>query len=318
MRLVLASIALLLCSAALLLGPRTSEVVRAALGGAAFVLFAWALYDRRSAPRTSTSYLDATDQELVRVTPEGATSVITWAEPFGVTLLASYGRKIAVLAFTTPTGTRYVPVRIDGQSETDDLLFARVAVLSDLDLVDGAANEPALSTIDTATILRHIERRDPKAHGRIYLSDGHGAPISLDGATLVIRGKNFDLTSALEWRPLMFHESTGQSAPLYQATWIKQGTEETVLVAPMPASVVPREANIRREATGKLGRALSRDLRLLQAPSELPPPRDMRVAIDRPFMIAVRRALADAPLATRVFVESPASRSRTERRGSIV
>jgi hypothetical protein len=40
------------------------------------------------------------------------------------------------------------------------------------------------------------------------------------------------------------------------------------------------------------------------------------VAIDRPFMMAVRRALADAPLATRVAMDAP-PRLRPERRGSV-
>jgi len=111
----------------------------------------------------------------------------------------------------------------------------------------------------------------------------------------------------------MFHESTGQAAALYQATWIRQGTVEVVLVAPMPASIVPRDAQ--KDAHGKLARALTRDLRLLQAPAESPPVRDVRVAIDRPFMMAVRRVLDDAPLALRVS-QAPPSRPRTERHSS--
>ena len=130
-------------------------------------------------------------------------------------------------------------------------------------------------------------------------------PIALDRATLAIGECSFDLTSKLEWRPLMFHESTGQAAALYQATWIKQAGSEVVLVAPMPASIVPRESSAHRDASGRLGRALTRDLRLLQAPAETPPSRDVRVAIDRPFMMAVRRVLDDAPLAARVLPDPP-------------
>src|SRR5262249_17244293 len=90
------------------------------------------------------------------------------------------------------------------------------------------------------------------------------------------------------------------AAALYQATWIRQGGTEVVLVAPMPASLVPRDGGEKRDTQGKLGRALTRDLRLLQAPQEVPPPRESRVAIDRPFIMAVRRMLDDAPLATRM------------------
>ena len=135
-------------------------------------------------------------------------------------------------------------------------------------------------------------------------------PIALDRATLAVGERSFDLTSQLEWRPLMFHESTGQAAALYQATWIKQAGSEVVLVAPMPASIVPREPSAHREASGRLGRALTRDLRLLQAPAESPPARDVRVAIDRPFMMAVRRVLDDAPLAARTTPEPPPPRAK--------
>ena len=47
----------------------------------------------------------------------------------GVALLASYGRPTALLAFTTPTQTRYVPARIDDRTELDDELLARHAHL---------------------------------------------------------------------------------------------------------------------------------------------------------------------------------------------
>ncbi|MBX3210353.1 MAG: IMP dehydrogenase, partial [Labilithrix sp.] len=143
-----------------------------------------------------------------------------------------------------------------------------------------------------------------------------GAPIALDRATLSIASRTFDLTSHLEWRALMFHESTGQAAALYQATWIRQNGAEVVLVAPMPASIVPREPNAHREASGRLGRALTRDLRLLQSPAEPPPARDVRVAIDRPFMMAVRRVLDEAPLASRVAL--PAPREAAAQRDSII
>jgi hypothetical protein len=207
-----------------------------------------------------------------------------------------------LLAFTTPTQTRYVPARIDGRSEAEDELFSRIAVLADLDLVDGVTHDAALTASDAAAVIRHAEERSRAALGRVYLSDGRGAPIALDRATLSVAARSFDLTSHLEWRALMFHESTGHAAALYQATWIRQNGAEVVLVAPMPASIVPREPNAHREATGRLGRALTRDLRLLQSPAEPPPAREVRVAIDRPFMMAVRRVLDEAPLASRVVV----------------
>jgi hypothetical protein len=290
--------------------------LRIALGIAALVSMAWAAFARRPVVQPSGTYVEADAAGLTRVTEDVTKSIVKWDAPFGVALLASYGRPTALLAFTTPTQTRYVPARIDDRSEADDELLARIAVLADLDLVDGVAHDAALTAAATASLLRHVEGRDKDALGRVFLSDGKGMPIALDRATLAVGERSFDLTSQLEWRPLMFHESTGQAAALYQATWIKQAGSEVVLVAPMPASIVPRETNAHREANGRLGRALTRDLRLLQAPAESPPSRDVRVAIDRPFMMAVRRVLDDAPLAARV-VPDPPPRPKPERRGTL-
>jgi hypothetical protein len=282
--------------------------LRVTVGIASLLAIAWAAFARRPADLPSGTYLEADDAGITRVTkvePTSKKSILEWDAPFGVALLASYGRPTALLAFTTPTQTRYVPARIDERSEADDELLARIAVLADLDLVDGIAHDAALTSAATASLVRHVEGRDRTALGRVFLSDGKGMPIALDRATLAVGERTFDLTSQLEWRPLMFHESTGQAAALYQATWIKQAGSEVVLVAPMPASIVPRESTAHRDASGRLGRALTRDLRLLQAPAEAPPSRDVRVAIDRPFMMAVRRMLDDAPLASRMLAESP-------------
>ena len=294
--------------------PGAPFVLRFVLAIAGLVPLAWSLLRRPPTVEPSGSFVVSDGGGLTRVTDDGETPIVKWDAPFGVALLASY-RPHAVLAFTTPTQTRYVPARIDGRNELDDELLARVAVLADLDLVDGVAHDAALTAESTAAILRFLEGRDKSALGRAYLSDNRGRPIALDPATLAIGERTFDLTSALEWRSLNFHEATGSIAgpALYQATWIRQAGAEVVLVAPMPSSLVPRDAAA-REAAGKLGRALTRDIALMQAPVESPPMRDVRVAIDRPFMMAVRRALADAPLAKRVVLTPPARKS-AERRG---
>lgn len=314
-RVLVVAAAVVAAGAAIGLGQRAPLALRGAVALAGLLPLAWAVLRRRPAARATGAFVESNDVGLSRVTPDGTKPIVTWDAPFGVALLASYGRPFALLAFTTPTQTRYVPVRVDGRSEDDDELLARIAVLADLDLVDGVAHDAALTAASAAALLRYVEHRDGAALGRAYLSDGRGTPIALERATLVVGERAFDLTSGLEWRPLMFHESTGQAAALYQATWIRQQEAEIVLVAPMPASIVPRDAAA-KEATGRLGRALTRDLRLLQAPSESPPAREVRVAIDRPFMMAVRRALADAPLAARVVVEQ-APRRGAERRGSV-
>jgi hypothetical protein len=305
---------LLLVGLALALDGRFSTTLRAVLAAAGALPILWAILGRRPTARTSGVWIEADADGITRVTPEGTKSIVRWDAPVGVALLASYGRPTALLAFTTATQTRYLPARIDERSEADDELLSRIAVLADLDLVDGVTHDASLASTSAAELVRLVERHQHDALGRAYLSDGNGVPIALDRAALTVGDRAFDLTSALEWRPLMFHESTGQAAALYQATWIRQATAEVVLVAPMPASIVPRDPQL--QATGKLGRALTRDLRLLQAPAETPPVRETRIAIDRPFMMAVRRALDDAPLAARVTV-APPPRPRSARRDSV-
>lgn len=303
--------ALLLASGVALLGgagalPGLPIAARALLGAIGLGLLGAALRRRAHAVPPSEVAVVADDAGLSRVSPDGARPLVRWGAPFGITLLASYGRPHALLAFTTPSHTRYVPARIDHRSEADDELLARVALLADLDFVDGASHEAALSPEDAAAIVRRAEAHDRRALGRVLLSDGRGEPIALERSMISVGDRSFDLGSHLEWRALMFHESTGQSAALYQATWIRQNGAEVVFIAPMPASLLPRGASAAREEATQIGRTLRRDVRLLQCPTEPPPPRDVRVAIDRPFMLAVRRALDAAPLASRAH--APASR----------
>lgn len=311
------SLGLVLVGAALATQGILPAAARAAFAALALVPLAFAARPARKPQQASGTVVEAGPVGLARVGEGAETPLLRWEEPFGVTLLASFGRPVALLAFTSKTQTRYVPVRIDDRTEVDDELFAKVAVLADLDLVDGVAHDAALTSASAAEIVRHVASRDERALARAFLSDGRGTPIALDRATLTVGAKSFDLTSALEWRALMFHESAGQGAALYQATRIVQNGSEVVLVAPMPASIVPREGNATREATGRLGRALTRHLKLLQAPAETPPARELRVAIDRPFMLAVRRMLDEAPLALRTSPGPSTTRSRTERRGSL-
>jgi hypothetical protein len=304
-----------LVGAALVSVPLPVRIAIAIVGAAAMLTGIAGIVNalrKRESLEASGSFVEADVAGLMRVSPEITKPIVKWDAPVGVSLLASYGRPHALLAFTTPSQTRYVPTRIDPRTEAEDELFARIAVLADLDFVDGVAHDAALRAQDAAALLRHVEEKSNGALGRLYLSDGKGSPISLDRGTLQIGERTFDLTSQLEWRALMFHESSGQAAALYQATWIRQNTKEVVLVAPMPASIVPREPNAHREASGRLGRALTRDLKLLQAPAESPPSREVRVAIDRPFMLAVRRALDEAPLASRVAIE-PVPKSQDDR-----
>jgi hypothetical protein len=86
---------------------------------------------------------------------------------------------------------------------------------------------------------------------------------------------------------------------------------EVILVAPMAADGTwLREADDAVRLAGEapvVQRSVARDARLMQATVCEPPPRELRRAIDRLFMLPLRRALDRAPRISRV----PSSPSRT-------
>jgi hypothetical protein len=114
--------------------------------------------------------------------------------------------------------------------------------------------------------------------GRIFLVDSAGDGVALEGQELRVRDKVIDLTDPLEWRSFTFHETGTAAMTLYQATWVRQGTTELVLVCPIPAEL----------SSWGLGRW-----------PDPPPAREHRVAVDRVFMIPLRKALEGAPRVSR-------------------
>ncbi len=90
-----------------------------------------------------------------------------------------------------------------------------------------------------------------------------------------------------------------------------------MLVAPLPADgawMVDADVAVRAAGAGAVvKRGVARDLRLIQASAGEAPPRDARHAIDRVFMLPLRRALDRAPRSSRTA--SP-SRSMPEGRAS--
>ena len=130
----------------------------------------------------------------------------------------------------------------------------------------------------------------------------------LDRAELRVGPQRFDLTAPLEWRAFLFQELGAHAASVCQATWVRQGDVEVVLVASVAsegAQVRETDASVRAAGEGAVvRRSLARDVRLMQAAAGEPPPRELRRAIDRIFMLPLRRALDRAPRASRASVPS--------------
>jgi hypothetical protein len=219
-------------------------------------------------------------------------------EPFGMTLVSSPRRDRMVAVWSSPEGLFHVGASFQSTPRRAlGALFDRAFTMSGdeaaLEAIgpDGVALE--LSASDFSALVFAVQNVDPACVERLVLSDARGAPLTLDGRELVVGDRRFDLTAPLEWRPFVFQETFGGAVAVYQGTWVRQGANEAVLVALLP-SILPFEPDEECD----LDLSLLRDMRLMAASPEDPPSREVRVAIDRLFVLPVRAALDTAPRAS--------------------
>jgi hypothetical protein len=248
--------------------------------------------------------------------------------PFGVTLFGNRARDRLVMAVTTSDRAVYVGARIEHEQRTQHraLLSSASTVSDDEAVLDatGPDGKPLeLSVGDLSMLLRAVLRADAGALDRCFLSDTRGAPVVLDGNDLRIGRKGFDLGAPLEWRATLFQEPFGvltgsndwdrNAAPcggvmVYQATWIRQGFSEAILVSLLASlTSASSQAGFPTGEMPDVQSAVLRDLRLMQASPEPPPPRELRVGIERAYMLRLRAALDRAPRASQKDIPSGAA-----------
>jgi hypothetical protein len=312
--------ALVIGAVVVALGP-WPRALRASAAGA-LVLLAAAASHRLGRRRPPThGWLSLDDDGVHRLDPAAVagakTTLVAWGESFGFTVLASSDRAILLLALTSARATRYLAARVldaeDAAAAPNVLERATTASTSDL----RAGDDSALSAADAERLLKEVARRSPASLDRMVLSDAAGQPVTLDRGELRVGARRIDLTTPLEWRASLYQERGAHAASVCQATWIHQGDTEVVLVAPLPADGAwMGDADMALRAAGvgaAVKRSVARDLRLIQASAGEPPPRDVRHAIDRVFMLPLRRALDLAPRASRAA--APPSRPMPPRPG---
>jgi hypothetical protein len=245
------------------------------------------------ANRASRTWLSIDDDGIAREDDKARTRLARWGEPFGLSVLSNTARSKALLAFTTPTATRFLGLCLDSARDADaarDLMARAITVPdADLELAAPATDDVRLGAGSAHVLLEELTRRDAEVTQRIYLSDARGMAIALEGDTLSLGGQTFDLSATLDWRVFTFHEGDPGVLTLYQATAIKQGAKELCLVCRAPAEL----------ASWAVGRA-----------ADAPPPRETRVAIDRLFMTPLRAALERAPRVSRSG-QAPRSRGKS-------
>lgn len=295
------------------------RIALAFVGVAGLVRLALAIREQRKL-RAKMGEVVMDERTIERRGKGGATVLAKLDEPFGLAVFADPRRTRAILAFTTPTSARYLTARLGepDHAATDRSVVKRAAAVAESDALGAQLDAATLSSFDAEEIVATLEGRSPEAIGRIFVSGPAGEPIVLDRAALKVGTKTFDLAAPLEWKAFMFHETVGAIAMLYHATWVRQDASEVVLVSPMPPEVSslfsegPEELRAVVERSSEMQRAVAKDLRVMQAAADTPPPVETRIAVERMFMFPLRRALDTAPRA-RVSVP-PFRTSPRERR----
>jgi hypothetical protein len=271
----------------------------------ALVVYALELRRRRRGARTLATapriVIDATS--IVFVDGDATSTLVRIDAPVGATLFATPARDHVVLALTHRDGVAFLGGRSpSGRHRTDLLARAMTTPASDLPI---APEIPVFHRADRLLdLVAALEDTTRGALDRVFLSDASMGDVVLDGGKLRAGQLDFDLKNKLNWRSFTFQEGSALAASCYQATSIRQGDREVVLVALSPTgdiatpSIVGPPTTLVRE--GPLGceeiqRALARDLRLARGLADMPPARSQRIAVDRLFMPRLRLALDAAP-----------------------
>jgi hypothetical protein len=305
------------------LGSRLAAASALAAAAVGFVVAALAVRRglRRRQPPPAWLVVDALG--VHRVERGKTTALASFGSPIGITVFSSADRSKLLVALTSPQAVRTVAVRV---RDTHDAaaahtLIARATTAADGDLL--VADDWSLSAADAERLVLEVARRSPGALDRLLLTDSTGDAVVLDRGELRVGAHRFDLSKPLEWNASLFQELGAYAVSVFQATWLRQADHEVVFVSPVPpeGSEV-RSASAAVQAAGEaivVQAAFALDVRLMQASPGEPPPREARRAIDRVFMLPLRRALDRAPRIARPPVPPPRSvadvrRSERDRR----
>lgn len=237
-----------------------------------------------------------------KLTFEGrdVSTLVALDEPFGVTLLATPRRDRVIAMLSSSLGTYSLGAALgDADRVTFGPLLDRALTVTtdDAGLESiGPDGEPLVfEPSELSAIVDALAAQNPACFERFVLTDARGATLTLDGRHLSLGDRSVDLSAPLEWRSIVFQEAFGAAVTVYQGTWVRQGGTEVVLVSLLPALGPPPDPDLE---LASFDRAVLRDLRLMQAMPDQPPPAEQRVAIERLFMLPLRSALDRAPRAS--------------------
>jgi hypothetical protein len=316
-------LAALLCSAGIavatvaLPGPAALRLALGTVGIGAAALMLWL---RRRMHRGSQD-VNAPQRELVLhggiLSVEGGGQAVellaTLRSGYGMSLLTSARRDVVVVALTTPERTTFIGAELSPPDLRHlDVLLAR-AVTASRDDLRAATLLPSgthvqIDVTDLLWLVDALLRSEPGALDRCFLSDANGDCVVLDRHELRTSRGVFRLDQPFEWRALRFHEGSETAYASFQGTWLRQGKDEVVLVALLGG--VDVRASIFDLPAGwaaKVDTDALLDARLCECSPGPPPPADKRVAVDRLFMLPLRRAIDRACTETSHSIPGDAS-----------
>jgi hypothetical protein len=232
---------------------------------------------------------------------------------FGLSALASAGRNLVVLAVTSSERVVCVGARTGGSASRFASLLARAVTVPTDDLVQATMQPDGEQLLvgpgSLLRLARTLLRIDPHALDRCYLSDANGAAVVLEAGILRVGRATIDLEQPLEWRATTFQEDAGEAQASFQATWVRQGSLQVAFVSLLSADARSSMDDVMRSPRARLDSGLVRDARLLEVRFAPPPPRETRVAVDRLFMLPLRRALDRSRFARYQSIPDDASAS---------
>ena len=248
-----------------------------------------------TSPSESALLVDASGVTLI-VERDRAERLVSFQPSFGICVLASAARSGLVVAITSSARTVCIGADFTpAEWRRFDMLLPHAVTVT--------ANELAMATllptgerlqVESTSLLHLIElllRLDPSAMERCILSDNEGRSIVLERDRLATPRCTFRLDQPFEWRALRFLETAGTMDAVFQGTWIRQGKDEVVLVCLLADDVRSSIHDVAALGLGSPDAFLLQDARLADGVVVPPPPRDRRIAVDRLFMLPVRRAL---------------------------
>jgi hypothetical protein len=208
-------------------------------------------------------HLELQGAMLVRIDPAGKASPLLSLEArFGVSIMVAERARYAWIGLTTAARTGILRVAL----ETPKSALAALASCGVPDDFDALA--PTLSEAHGLALLAMLEESGRGCQERLLLTGSHGESITLDMNALQVDDARIALAEPFECTRFSFCEPVGRVSGLYDATWLKQGGHEIVLIA-----------------------ARGADLRDAHRGFRAPPPQSLRHAIDRAFFPSLCSAL---------------------------